>query len=610
MLVGLPVAGLAIYAGLERRAQDEDQAEASALHLAESYERYVSARIDAAGHLLRPVALIVAPYVSNDTRIDSLAACRARLEPFVTQSYVRAIAIVGLDGALICGSRGIQGDALIERSAFLEQALASSGSIAGPLVTGALPDEPVLPVYFAVRDAMARPIGVVVALLDLDELTPPDIIQALPDQTFVTVTDRLGQVIARYPETSNVTLGQDATGGPTYEKARRSGAGVVGASSADGVPSYIGYTSIDAMGDGAFIFVGLNRDVAIGAAQAGLWQQGAMFLFFTGIAVAITWFGSQWLIVGPLTRVKETAERMTVGELSARVGPRYPPGEIGDLGTAFDRMASSLGQQRAEIVELNESLEQRVRERTAALQDANRELEAFSYSVSHDLRAPLRAIHGFAELLSEELDGTQSDAARMYLKRLLTGTDRMGELIDDLLNFARVGRQQLDPQPFDLDTLVRETIDELLPQYGHPGIEWQVGFLGEVVADRALLRRVIENLLGNAIKFSRNEPVPRIEIGRRDVDGLPTYFVRDNGVGFDMSDASRLFDMFQRLHSQDEFEGTGVGLATVERIITRHGGRIWADAASGEGATFTFTLGEADRRRRFNDPDVPAMPAN
>ncbi|MCB1958849.1 MAG: hypothetical protein KDG55_24505, partial [Rhodocyclaceae bacterium] len=168
----------------------------------------------------------------------------------------------------------------------------------------------------------------------------------------------------------------------------------------------------------------------------------------------------------------------------------------------------------------------------------------------------------------------------------------------------------LDPHPFDLDTLVRETIDELLPQYGHPGIEWQVGFLGEVVADRALLRRVIENLLGNAIKFSRNEPVPRIEIGRRDVDGLPTYFVRDNGVGFDMSDASRLFDMFQRLHSQDEFEGTGVGLATVERIITRHGGRIWADAASGEGATFTFTLGEADRRRRFNDPDVPAMPAN
>jgi len=597
LLVGLPVAALAIYSGLERRAGDQREAEASALRLAESYERYVSARVDAAGQILRPVSLIVAPYVSSDTRIDSLAACRARLAPFVTESYVRAIAVVRPDGEVVCGSTGIKTDALIQRSAFIEQALASVDSVPGPVVMGVVADDWSLPVYFAVRNREGVATGVVVALIDLDELTPPDIIQSLPEQSFVTVTDRLGQVIGRYPDSSNIAIGHDATNGPTFQRARREGSGVVGASNADGVPSYIGYTSITEMGDGAFIFVGLNRELAIGAAQAGLWRHGLMFLFFTTLAVGVTWFGSQWLIVGPLGLVRETADRMTVGELSARVGPKYPPGEIGDLGAAFDRMANSIAEQRTEIVELNESLEQRVRERTAALQDANRELEAFSYSVSHDLRAPLRAVHSFAELLSEELDGSQSDAAQMYLRRLLVGTDRMGELIDDLLNFARVGRQQLNPQPLDLDALVRESIDEVLPQYGNPAIDWHVGFLGEVVADRPLLRHVLDNLLGNAIKFSRNAEAPRIELGRRDIDGVATYYVRDNGVGFDMANSARLFDIFQRLHSQEEFDGTGVGLATVERIINRHGGRIWADAAPGQGATFTFTLGEPDLDR-------------
>ncbi len=226
----------------------------------------------------------------------------------------------------------------------------------------------------------------------------------------------------------------------------------------------------------------------------------------------------------------------------------------------------------------------------ADLAAANQELEAFSYSVSHDLRAPLRHIDGFARILKEEHAAELSEEAQRYLERILHGANHMGHLVDDLLNLAKVGRKELVRQRTKLDLLVRETLADL-PETENRAVEWRVEPLPEVDCDPGLLKLVFNNLLGNALKFTRSRQPAVIEIGTKDSASPTTIFVRDNGVGFDPKYADKLFGVFQRLHRQEDFEGTGVGLATVQRIIRKHGGEVWAEAELDRGATFFFSLG-------------------
>lgn len=243
-----------------------------------------------------------------------------------------------------------------------------------------------------------------------------------------------------------------------------------------------------------------------------------------------------------------------------------------------------------EILRLNAILEDRVRQRTELLSAANQELEAFSYTISHDLRAPVRALDGFSEVLLADFGDSLPPEAQHYLKSIRRSARRMGLLIDDLLAFARLGRLELSRQPIDHGSLVREVVAELASTY--PGRESQVhvGPLPASLGDLALVRQVWANLLSNALKFSSNVADPRIEVGCETLAGELAYFVRDNGAGFDPRYAGRLFDVFQRLHAETEFEGTGVGLAIVKRIIERHGGRVWAKGELGRGAVIHFTV--------------------
>jgi light-regulated signal transduction histidine kinase (bacteriophytochrome) len=243
-----------------------------------------------------------------------------------------------------------------------------------------------------------------------------------------------------------------------------------------------------------------------------------------------------------------------------------------------------------EIHRLNTELEQRVIERTGQLEAANKELESFAYSVSHDLRSPLRAIDGFSHVVLEDYGSQLPADGQKCLHSIRQGAKRMAALIDDLLTFSRFSRSPLRRRPVDTNNLVRQVLEDLQPQREGRHVEVRCGDLPACWGDPSLLKQVWLNLLSNAHKYTLRRPAALLEIGAHVEDGETVYSVRDNGTGFDMRYAHKLFGVFQRLHRAEDFEGTGVGLAIVQRLVQRHDGRIWTDAAVDRGATFSFTL--------------------
>ncbi|HYE31867.1 MAG TPA: ATP-binding protein [Methylomirabilota bacterium] len=256
-----------------------------------------------------------------------------------------------------------------------------------------------------------------------------------------------------------------------------------------------------------------------------------------------------------------------------------PGPELSVLTRAFNQMLSKIEQQDSTL-----------RQRAAELEAVNKELEAFTYTVSHDLRSPLRAMAGYAQILKRSAADRLTADDLDCVQRIQNNARRMSELIDDLLAFSRLDTQPIEKAPLNLNEIIQRALQPLEPLIANSRAQLLIHPLPPASADAALIEQVFANVLGNAIKYSRKHPNPRIEVGYMDRDGKPIYFVRDNGVGFDMQYADKLFGVFQRLHRADEFEGTGVGLAIVQRIIVRHGGKIWAESSPDKGATFFFTL--------------------
>lgn len=265
-------------------------------------------------------------------------------------------------------------------------------------------------------------------------------------------------------------------------------------------------------------------------------------------------------------------------------------GSIGGI-VLYTEVITRLKQTEIQLRELNQSLEQKVRERTARLEELNRELEAFSYSVSHDLRAPLRSIDGFSQALLEDCHDQLDDEGKDYLQRVRSATQRMGHLIDEMLKLSRISKAELKPLPVDLSQLARKVCTELSQENPDHHVDIQIQETLTAQADPALMEILLENLLSNAWKFTKDNPDAAIEVGQKVLDSQEVFFIADNGAGFDMQYAQQLFAPFKRLHSADKYPGTGIGLATCARIVKKHQGRIWADSEPEKGTTFFFTLG-------------------
>ena len=326
----------------------------------------------------------------------------------------------------------------------------------------------------------------------------------------------------------------------------------------------------------------------VAPAQAYLLTMAPFAALIVIIGTLAAWWGSRRL-TAPLVGVTQAAEAIATGDLTQRV-PVGRDDELGKLARSFNTMAEQVSRS-------HHHLEAQVAQRTKALEGTNAELESFSYSVSHDLRAPLRAIHGFARILLEDHHAQLDPEAQRLLGVIDQNTRRMGQLIDDLLAFSRLGRTDLATGPVDMKELTQLVADEVQrTEAGRNGsLEIRIDPLPAARGDRGLLRQVMSNLLLNAAKFTRDRPSAKIEVGSQADGGQTVYYVKDNGAGFDARYADKLFGVFQRLHSAEQFDGTGVGLAIVKRIVQRHGGRVWAEGAVNQGATFYFTLPGEER---------------
>ncbi len=292
----------------------------------------------------------------------------------------------------------------------------------------------------------------------------------------------------------------------------------------------------------------------------------------------------------PILALAETAKAVSDHNDYSVRATKLGEDELGLLTDAFNRMLIQIQEQNQEITTLNQNLEHKIQERTNELETANKELESFSYSVSHDLRAPLRAIDGYTKILEEDQFRNLDDDGKRMIGAILKNTKRMGDLIDDLLAFSRLGKKEINGLDINMNSVVKMIVDDFLFVEKEGKINIRIQDLPPAHGDQALIKQVWINLISNAIKYSKKESKIEIEIGSYPKEDKTVYYVKDNGVGFDMRYYNKLFGVFQRLHSQEEFEGTGVGLAIINRIIQKHNGEVWAESKLNEGATFYFSL--------------------
>lgn len=602
-VVLLPLGALSVWSAFNASQTALDQARDQLTLAASLVAAQQDRRADAAQHLLAVITAV--PEIRSLDR----DRCQAYMESLRGRYPIYGnIGILDLRGDLLCHAADRQGRFNAADRLYFREALATRQFALGELVIGRTIKRPVmtfaLPVIEGdtIQAVAFAGLDVSQMQLDLDQLT-------LPPGARLAVLDEQGRLI----------IERDADGLPVRppgtlvmapelrEAARLMKPGHVRAIGRDGQRRLIAFAPAEPVGRGRLLAIASLDEARITAVA---WDRARRDLTAWGAALAVSLLAAGWvgrrMIARPAAALESVANRLASGQLEARVdGAIAAQGdEFGHIATALNLMAQHLQARQRELLaelektreahamldEANRTLEQRVAQATEGLRQSNRELEAFSYSVSHDLRAPLAAVGGFARALEDQVRTLDDPKVAHYLARIRAGAHQMEELIQGLLQLARLVREPMDRMPVDLTALAHDTLEWLRMQAPGRDVDLRVqpGLLAQ--GDARMLRTVMQNLLGNAWKFTEPRDAPVIEVGSEPGAHGPVFYVRDNGVGFDMAHAARLFTPFQRLHTASEFPGTGIGLATVQRVVERHGGQIWAQAAPGQGCTVYFTL--------------------
>jgi signal transduction histidine kinase len=579
LLAILPVLALNLYSYFDQREGAIREVQRDELVTARNLATLQETLIGTTRQLLMTLARL--PQVQRRDR-DVCNALFARVA--ARCPYYGVLAAVDSQGQMFAIAPGAPGPVNYADRLWFQKTVQSLAFVIGEPIQGRTTNKYLINLAYPILDDAGRLQGVLTAGLDLPWLGSLLAKSDFPPTCALVLADSTWKVLFRYPEPLKY-IGKSF---PDF-LIKASAVGDEGVAEGVGLPGdarLFAFARLSPPWQEMRVFLGLPRNWAVGKVNRDLWRNLVWLGLVAIMALAAAWFGAGLFIVRPVRTLRHLTDRLAAGDLTKRAGPTYPVGELGLLAQDFDHMAAALQERDAALLKTATELRQGAQELTAA----NQELENFTYSVAHDLRAPLRSMGSFARILLEDYPDKLDADGQRYLNIIQQEARKMGQLIDDLLALARLGRKELGLTRLDMAELAQAVFDELRAAYPERNLQIEIQPLPAVLGDRVMFRQLLVNLLDNAIKFTRDREPAVIQVSGWSEGKENVYCIKDNGVGFDMRYVNKLFEVFQRLHPQEEYGGTGVGLAIVKRVIDRHGGRVWAESQLGEGATICFGL--------------------
>lgn len=506
---------------------------------------------------------------------------------------------VDLNGDSRCSALSVEpGSINIADQPWFQEALHTKSVTVGAYQPGPLTGLPIIPMAAPVFDSAGELAGVVGVGLSIDWLNAFIDSLAMPAGSRLTLLDGNGVVLAVYPE-DDALLGVSASASPLFQDIIGHDKGVVRGALLTEVERLFGFERIGSGSGAMYVVLGIPQEVAYSELSRGITNAIYLLVGVTLLAMAIAWVTGHLLLLRPIKQLAEATERLGRGDLTARVASRRSVGELYTLAENFNQMAAQLERSHEKLAATNRDLAREIDERkqaedglkkfAAQLESSNQELEQFAYVASHDLQEPLRVVAGYLQLIERRYKGRLDSDADEFIAFAVDAAKRMQALINDLLAYSRIGRKIRPFEPTDGNDVLKQALFNLSVLLNDEQVTVTNDPLPTVMADGAQLVSVFQNLISNAVKFKGDAP-PRIHVGAVDCGEEWKLSVSDNGIGIDPQYTERIFLIFQRLHTREEYPGTGIGLAICQKIIDYHGGRIWVEPNDGPGATFYFTL--------------------